>query len=84
MRAPCRRVGHECVARCRRCGGVAFQAHERLVVDGAWLLPSFVTELELPDTEVRAVYVVQRTEADVEAALIPRRGGLPRSRTAIG
>jgi hypothetical protein len=44
-------------------------------VDGAWL-PSFVTELELPDTEVRAVYVVHRTEADVEAALIPRRGGL--------
>jgi hypothetical protein len=32
------------------------QAHERLVVDGAWLLPSFVTELELPDTEARAVY----------------------------
>jgi 2-phosphoglycerate kinase len=53
------------------------EAHERLVVDGAWLLPSFVTELELPDTEVRAVYVVQRTETDVEAALIPRRGGLP-------
>jgi 2-phosphoglycerate kinase len=24
------------------------EAHERLVVDGAWLLPSFVTELELP------------------------------------
>ena len=57
--------------------GLELQAHERLVVDGAWLLPSFVTELELPDTEVRAVYVVQRTEADVEAALIPRRGGLP-------
>jgi len=53
------------------------EAHERLVVDGAWLLPSFVMELELPDTEVRAVYVLQRTEADVEAALIPRRGGLP-------
>jgi 2-phosphoglycerate kinase len=53
------------------------EAHERLVVDGAWLLPSFVTELELPDTEVRAVYVVQRTETDIEAALIPRRGGLP-------
>jgi 2-phosphoglycerate kinase len=52
------------------------QAHARLVVDGAWLLPSFVTELELPDTDVRSVYVVQRTEADVEAALIPRRGGL--------
>jgi len=56
--------------------GLELEAHERLVVDGAWLLPSFVTELELPDTEVRAVYVVQRTEADVEAALIPRRGGL--------
>lgn len=53
------------------------EAHERLVVDGAWLLPSFVTKLQLPDTDVRAVYVVQRTEADVEAALIPRRGGLP-------
>jgi 2-phosphoglycerate kinase len=53
------------------------QAHERLVVDGAWLLPSFVTELELPDTEMHVVYVVQRTEADVEAALIPRRGRLP-------
>ena len=47
------------------------------MVDGAWLLPSIVTKLKLPDTEVRAVYVVQRTEADVEAALIPRRGGLP-------
>ena len=57
--------------------GFELQAHERLVVDGAWLLPSFVTELELPDTQVRAVYVVQRTEPDVEAALIPRRGGLP-------
>jgi hypothetical protein len=49
----------------------------RLVADGAWLLPSFVRKLHLPDTEMRAVYVVQRTEADVEAALIPRRGGLP-------
>ena len=57
--------------------GLELQAHERLVVDGAWLLPSFVTKLELPDTEARAVYIVQRTEADVEAALIPRRGGLP-------
>ena len=57
--------------------GLELQAHERLVVDGAWVLPSFVTKLELPDTGVRAVYVVQRTEADVEAALIPRRAGLP-------
>ncbi|HET9561636.1 MAG TPA: hypothetical protein VFP01_06005 [Propionibacteriaceae bacterium] len=57
--------------------GLELEAHERLVVDGAWLLPSFVTELAPPDTEVRAVYVVQRTEADVAAALIPRRGGLP-------
>ena len=57
--------------------GLELQAHERLVVDGAWLLPSFVTKLELPDTEARALYIVQRTEADVEAALIPRRGGLP-------
>ena len=54
-----------------------FQAHERLVVDGAWLLPSVVKELTLGDAEVRAVYIVQRTEADVEAALAPRRGGSP-------
>jgi 2-phosphoglycerate kinase len=57
--------------------GLELEAHQRLVVDGAWLLPSFVTNLKLPDTEVRAVYVVQSTEADVEAALTPRRGGLP-------
>jgi len=47
------------------------------VADGAWLLPSFVTGLDLPDTDLSVVYVVQRTEADVEAALMPRRGGLP-------
>jgi 2-phosphoglycerate kinase len=53
------------------------EAHERLVADGAWLVPSFVTELKLPEAEVRAVYIVQRTETDVAAALIPRREGLP-------
>jgi hypothetical protein len=47
------------------------------------VVASFVTELELPHTEVRSVYVVQRTEAEVEAALIPRREG-SRSRIAIG
>jgi 2-phosphoglycerate kinase len=52
-------------------------AHQRLVVDGAWLLPSFVAGLSLPDVDVRAVYVVHRSESDVEEALIPRRGGLP-------
>ena len=41
------------------------------------MLPSFVTGLDLPDTDLSVVYVVQRTEADVEAALMPRRGGLP-------
>lgn len=53
------------------------EAHERLVVDGAWLLPSFVRRLALPGTEVRAVYLVHRSEADVAAALLPRRGGRP-------
>jgi hypothetical protein len=71
-----------CVARLPTVLGLELQAHKRLVVNGAWLLPSFVTELELPDTEVRAVYLVQRTVADVEAALIPRRERF-RSRTAI-
>jgi 2-phosphoglycerate kinase len=53
------------------------QAHQRLVADGAWLLPSWARELQLPDTDIRVVYVVHRTEADAEAALTPRRGGLP-------
>lgn len=56
--------------------GLELQAHERLVVDGAWLLPSFVSQFQLPSTTVAAVYVVQRTEADVEAALMGRREGL--------
>lgn len=53
------------------------ESHDQLVVDGAWLLPSFVSRLEVPDTVVRAVYIVHRTEADVGMALRERRGGLP-------
>jgi 2-phosphoglycerate kinase len=63
--------------------GLELQAHERLVVDGAWLLPSFVTELELLDTDVRAVYLVQRTQADIEAHSSRVAEG-SRSRAAIG
>jgi 2-phosphoglycerate kinase len=53
------------------------QTHEQLVMDGAWLVPSFVAGLSLPDVDVQAVYVVHRTLEDVETALIPRRGGRP-------
>ena len=31
------------------------EAHERLLVDGAWLLPSFVTALELPEDTPKCV-----------------------------
>lgn len=53
------------------------EAHDTLVVDGAWLLPSFVAGLAIPDTDVCSVYVVHRDEEAVAAALAPRLGGRP-------
>ncbi len=58
-----------------RSGVLKNRGRRRLPVDE--LYRQLFNGLELPDTQVRAVYVVQRTEADVAAALIPRRGGLP-------
>lgn len=58
---------------------LAFEVEERevLIADGAWLLPSFVAELVLADTEVRSVFL-QHAEVDgVAAALAPRLGGQP-------
>ena len=51
--------------------------HEVLVADGAWLLPSFVAGLELPDTEVHAVFLQHAEVDDVAAALAPRLEGRP-------
>ena len=53
------------------------QAHEVLVVDGAWLLPSFVAGLSLPDCQVAGVYVAHTDESGVAEALAPRLDGRP-------
>ena len=51
------------------------QAHEALVVDGAWLVPSFVAGLSLPDCEISAVYVTHTDESGVAETLASRLGG---------
>ena len=48
-----------------------------LVADGAWLLPTFIAGLELPDTEVRSVFLQHADVDAVAAALAPRLGGRP-------
>jgi 2-phosphoglycerate kinase len=53
------------------------EARPRLVADGAWLLPSFVASLTLPDTDIRSVFLHHTDEAAVAAALAPRLGGRP-------
>ncbi len=57
----------------------AFELDTRpvLVADGAWLLPSFVAGLELPDTEVRCVFLQHADVDDVANAIAPRLGGRP-------
>jgi nucleoside-diphosphate-sugar epimerase len=50
------------------------EAHERLVVDGAWLLPSFVAELELPDTADVVAHDAGRPAPGAEAAHPPATG----------
>lgn len=59
--------------------GFELQAHEVLVADGAWLLPSFVAGLRLPGTEVRGVFLEHADAEAVTAALAPRLGSRPRS-----
>jgi 2-phosphoglycerate kinase len=49
--------------------------HPLLVADGAWLLPSFVDGLELPDTDVRCVFLQHADVGGVAAALAPRLDG---------
>jgi len=45
--------------------------HGVLIADGAWLLPSFVAGLELPDTEVRCVFLHHVDVGGVAAAWLP-------------
>ncbi len=53
------------------------ETHRVLVADGAWLLPSFVAGLQLPDSEVRSVFLQHADVDGVGAALAPRLGGRP-------
>jgi 2-phosphoglycerate kinase len=57
----------------------AFELDTRpvLVADGAWLLPSFIAGLDLPDTEVRCIFLQHAGVDGVTAALAPRLGGRP-------
>src|SRR5919107_3064509 len=52
-------------------------AHEVLVADGAWLLPSFVAGLAVPDTEVRSAFLHHADVDGVRAALASRLGDRP-------
>ena len=51
--------------------------HSVLVADGAWLLPSFIAGLELPDTNVHCVFLQHADVAGVAASLAPRLRGHP-------
>jgi 2-phosphoglycerate kinase len=51
------------------------EARPRLVADGAWLLPSFVASLTLPDTDIRSAFLHHADEAGVAAALAVRLQG---------
>lgn len=52
-------------------------SHRVLVADGAWLLPSFVAGLELPETEVHCVFLAHSDPEGVAVALAPRLDGRP-------
>ena len=52
--------------------------HSVLVVDGAWLLPSFVVGLALDDTDITAVYLQHTSPDRVATALAPRLAGRER------
>jgi 2-phosphoglycerate kinase len=52
--------------------------HGVLVVDGAWLVPSFVAGLALDDTDVAAVYLQHTSLDGVSTALAPRLAGRER------
>jgi 2-phosphoglycerate kinase len=53
------------------------ETHPALVADGAWLLPSFIAGLGLPDTEVRCIFLQHAHVDGVTAALAPRLGRRP-------
>lgn len=57
--------------------------HTVLVADGSWLLPAFVAGLQLPETDVRCVFLHHADQDGVAAALAPRLGGRAPQETHI-
>jgi 2-phosphoglycerate kinase len=47
---------------------------DRVVADGAWLLPEFVRQLSFPDTAVHAVVLHEADAVEVKRAMDSRRG----------
>ena len=52
--------------------------HDVLVIEGAWLVPSFVAGLALNDTDVAAIYLQHTSPDGVSTALAPRLAGRER------
>lgn len=55
------------------------ETHPVLVADGAWLLPSLVAGLSLPDTVVHCAFLEHAGPDGVATALAPRLDGRPAS-----
>jgi 2-phosphoglycerate kinase len=49
------------------------QTHPILVADGAWLLPEFVSVLELADVDIASVFLHESDRAQLERAMTSRR-----------
>ena len=50
------------------------QTHPAVVADGAWLLPEFVSGLELADVEIASVFLHESDRGQLERAMSSRRG----------
>lgn len=48
--------------------------HRVLVVDGAWLLPEWVSQFEVPGAEVRGVVIHEPEAREITVAMKQRRG----------
>ena len=49
--------------------------HPVVVADGAWVLPRWAAELQLPDTEITTVFLHEPDRAGLRDALVARRAG---------
>ncbi|MGE3075556.1 MAG: hypothetical protein AB7N24_17715 [Dehalococcoidia bacterium] len=49
------------------------QAHQTVVADGAWLLPEYMTNLELEEVTVRGAVLFEADKEEVRTAMMSRR-----------